>query len=110
MADHFFGAVEGGPIGELAEGDEVLFILLGDEAGGYLGEDEAGEPDEAEVEEDHRDAGAEEATDYPTVEVSGGVEEAVKAAEKPAQGGVEGAGKKVFFGAVGLEQDGAESG
>ena len=51
-ADHALGAIERGRFGQLRERDEVLLVLLRDEAVRHGREAEPGEPHEARVDRD----------------------------------------------------------
>ena len=108
--DDLGGALDGGAVLELSEGNEILFVLLGNESGGHLGEHDAGEPDQSEIADDDDEGDAEEAADGPAVKVGGGIEETVEQFEEPPQEPIQGPRHQILLRAMGLEQNGAERG
>ncbi len=56
--DDLVGALQRGGIGQLHGDDQVALVLRRDEAGGHLLETEPGQADEAQIDEQHDDAAA----------------------------------------------------
>ena len=82
---HGIGAIERRAFRQLSEGDEVLLVLRGDEAGRNFREAPAGEIDESRVEDESDEALAQHAAHRRAVFVARPRERAIKRAEDPAE-------------------------
>ena len=54
LADHLFGAVERGAVGQLREADQILLVLARHEAARHLLEQHGGDADQQQIEPDHQ--------------------------------------------------------
>ena len=110
FADDIVGAIESGAVGKLGEGDEIAFVLRGNEACRNASEATDGESDEAGVDEQSDEAGAHGVADEFAVAVGRSAEEAIEDFEEPAEGEINAAGEDVFLGLARLEEESGESG
>ncbi len=103
--DHVLGAVQGGGVRQLGEGDQVLLILRRHEAGRRAGEAHVAEADQADVDHQRDRAAAQNAPHHANVAMAGAVEHTVERAEQPAaEQPVEQPRKAILRCVMGLEQ------
>ena len=82
--DHVLGAVQGSGVRQLGEGDQVLLVLLWNEAGRGGGEAHVPQAHQADVDQQGHGTAAQDAPYHANVTMAGAVEHAVERAEQPA--------------------------
>ncbi len=103
--DHVLGAVQGSGVRQLGEGDQVLLVLLRNEAGRGGGEAHVPQAHQADVDQQGHGTAAQDAPYHANVTMAGAVEHAVERAEQPAaEQSVEQPRETVLGRIVGLEQ------
>ena len=96
VANDGFSAVERRGIGQLREGNEILFVLSGNEAGWNFVEAPGRESDQAAIDDQRDSAFANHAADACRIFIPGPREEAIERPEEPAEGLVHRARKPIF--------------
>ncbi len=102
------GAIEGGGVGQLDDGDEVELVLLRHEAGGGAQEAEGGQGQEHAVDGERHGRLAQHPPHAADIAGGGAGEDLVERPKQPTEGAVDQPLEAVLPGAVRLQQDGGQ--